>query len=67
MCVPEVCERLGPEEIDQLRRGFDEGLVRRYARPFSPERHEALTADQVFFARYLADDRLVPITARARP
>ena len=55
--VREALEQLGPHE----------GLVRRYARPFSPERHEALTADQVFFARYLADDRLVPITARARP
>ena len=47
--------------------GTHEGLVRRYNRPFTPERHEALTAQSIFFARYTSDDRLVPIaTSPAR-
>lgn len=38
-----------------------EGLVRHYHVPFSPDRHEALTEDNILFARYTADDRLIPI------
>lgn len=55
--VRDALEQLGPHD----------GLVRRYAKPFAPDRHEALSAEQVFFARYTADDRLVPIDRRARP
>ena len=40
-----------------------DGLVRRYARPFTPQRHDALGPEQVFMARYSADDRLLPIAA----
>lgn len=54
--VRDAMERLGPHD----------GLVRRYAPPFTPERHDALLADHVFFARYTADDRLVPVRAAAR-
>lgn len=37
------------------------GLVRTYERAFSPENHDALGAEQVFFARYRNDGVLVPI------
>jgi branched-chain amino acid transport system substrate-binding protein len=39
-----------------------DGLVKRYARPFTPQRHDALGPEQVFMARYSADDRLLPIS-----
>lgn len=45
--------------LEQL--GPYDGLVRRYAKPFSPDRHDALTAENVFFARYTSDDKLNPI------
>lgn len=52
---------------DALERlGSHDGLVRRYARPFSPERHDALGPEQVFMARYTADDRLLPLDWKAR-
>lgn len=37
-----------------------DGLVRRYAPPFSRDRHEALDADQLLMARYRDDGVLVP-------
>lgn len=37
------------------------GLVRRYERPFTPARHDALSPEQVFMARYTAQDVLVPL------
>jgi len=40
------------------------GLVRRYARPFTPQRHDALGPEQLFMARYSADGRLLPIAAK---
>lgn len=41
---------------DGLERvGVHSGLVRRYAPPFSPTRHEALAPGDVFIARYAAD------------
>jgi branched-chain amino acid transport system substrate-binding protein len=39
--------------LEQVR-DYD-GLIKRYARPFTPERHEALSADDVFMARYAPD------------
>lgn len=49
--IRDALERLGPYT----------GLVRHYERPFSPERHDALSPDQVFMARYDASDTLTPI------
>ena len=49
--IRDALERLGPYD----------GLVQRFERPFTPERHDALSARNIFFARYTADDRLVPI------
>jgi branched-chain amino acid transport system substrate-binding protein len=37
-----------------------EGLVRRYAPPFTPTRHEALGSAELLMARYRADGVLVP-------
>lgn len=42
------------------------GLVRHYRRPFTPERHDALGPEQVFMARYTAQDVLVPLAKPAR-
>ncbi len=38
-----------------------QGLVRRYAPPFTSTRHEALGSDQLLMARYRADGVLVPV------
>lgn len=38
-----------------------DGLVRRYAPPFAPGRHEALGVDDLLMARYRADGVLVPV------
>lgn len=48
--------------LEQL--GPYQGLVRRYASPFTAERHDALSAENIFFARYTADDKLIPIDTR---
>lgn len=44
-------ERLGPYD----------GLIKYYAQPFAPNRHEALAPDDVFMARYATDGTLVRI------
>ena len=38
------------EQVNDYR-----GLIRYYARPFAPDRHEALALEDVFMARYAAD------------
>src|SRR3546814_81917 len=43
------------------------GLVRNFLRPFTPERHEALTAADVFMARYRADGALIPPASGGAP
>jgi len=46
---------------DALERvGNYHGLVKDYAPPFTPARHEALGAEQLLMARYRADGTLVP-------
>lgn len=49
--IREALENLGPYE----------GLVRYYDRPFTPDRHDALSEKEVFMARYTADDRIIPL------
>jgi branched-chain amino acid transport system substrate-binding protein len=49
--VRSAMEQLGPYD----------GVVRRYERPFTAQRHDALTPAQIFFARYLPGDRLAPV------
>ncbi len=41
-----------------------DGLVRRYAPPFTPKRHEALTSVELLMARYREDGVLVPAASR---
>lgn len=42
------------------------GLIQRYAKAFSTDRHDALSAANIFFARYTAEDVLMPIVEKAR-
>ena len=49
--IRDALERLGPYD----------GLVRRYDKPFAPDRHDALSADQVFMARFDAQGALIPV------
>lgn len=37
-----------------------QGLIKSYARPFTPDRHEALSLEDVFMARYRTDGAIVP-------
>lgn len=53
------------DALEQI--GSYDGLVRRYSKPFTAGRHDALSAENVFFARYTADDRLIPVDSRSRP
>lgn len=41
-----------------------EGLIKRYPQPFTPERHEALSPENVFMARYAPDGAIVRIVDR---
>ncbi len=43
-----------------------QGAIQRYAQPFSPTRHDALSAHNVFFVRYTAQDVLLPIAPTKR-
>lgn len=43
------------------RQGRFEGLVRTYDPPFTPERHDALSPEDIFFARFLPDGSVVPL------
>lgn len=51
--------------LEQL--GPYDGLVRHYQKPFTADRHDALAAENVFFARYTADDKLIPIIPLIQP
>lgn len=57
--VRDALEQLGPYD----------GLVQRYSRPFSPTRHDALSPERIFFARYTTSDELIPLPppTRRRP
>jgi len=52
--VRDALERVGPYR----------GLIKRYAPPFTPNRHEALSARELLIARYRADGVLVPTDDR---
>jgi branched-chain amino acid transport system substrate-binding protein len=49
--IRDALERLGPYD----------GLIKYYAQPFTPTRHEALAPDDVFMARYASDGTLTRI------
>lgn len=42
------------------------GLVQRYAQPFTASRHDALSARNVFFAKYTVEDKLIRVDQRKR-
>jgi branched-chain amino acid transport system substrate-binding protein len=52
--IRDALEHLGPHD----------GLMKHYAEPFTTERHDALSPENIFFARYTADDKLIPIDRR---
>lgn len=54
--IRNALEQLGPYD----------GLVQRYAKPFAADRHDALSPSNIFFARYTADDKLIPIESGRR-
>jgi branched-chain amino acid transport system substrate-binding protein len=47
------------DALEKVR--LHEGLVRRYAPPFTPTRHEALGPDELLMARYRQDGVIVPV------
>ena len=49
--IRDAMEQLGPYD----------GLIRHYSQPFTPQRHDALSQDQVFMARFDKDGALIPI------
>lgn len=56
----------GSTDRAAIRQAFEQlpehvGLVRTYARPFAPRRHDALEASQVFVARYAPDGAIVRV------
>ena len=62
-------DRAGSTDRRKIRTALEqlgpyEGLVQRYDRPFTASRHDALSSRNVFFAKYTADDKLVPIDER---
>jgi len=54
--VRDALEKLGPYS----------GLVRRLDKPFTAARHDALTINEVFMARYAADGAIEPIVKTRR-
>jgi branched-chain amino acid transport system substrate-binding protein len=42
------------------------GLVKNFARPFTPENHDALGAEDVFMAKYRGDGTIVPVDVPRR-
>ncbi|HYG88772.1 MAG TPA: ABC transporter substrate-binding protein [Azospirillum sp.] len=53
-------ERAAVRDALERVEGYD-GLVKRFDRPFTPDRHEALSPDELLMARYTAAGVLVPI------
>lgn len=54
--IRDALEKLGPYD----------GLVQHYSVPFTASRHDALSARNVFFAKYTEDDKLIPVNSRKR-
>ena len=41
--------------------GSHNGLVQRYAKPVTADRHDALSPSNLLSARYTPDDKLIPV------
>ena len=62
-------DRAGSTERTAVRAALEqvrnyEGLIKRYPQPFTPARHEALSLEDVFMARYAPDGAIVRIADR---
>ena len=62
-------DRAGSTERPAVRAALEqvrdyEGLIKRYPQPFTPARHEALSLEDVFMARYAPDGAIVRIADR---
>ncbi|MDP1653843.1 MAG: ABC transporter substrate-binding protein [Rhodocyclaceae bacterium] len=62
-------DRAGSTERAAVRDALEQvrdyaGLIKRYPQPFTSERHEALSPEDVFMARYAADGAIVRIADR---
>lgn len=62
-------DRAGTTDRTAVRAALEQvsgyaGLIKRYPRPFTPERHDALSPDNVFMARYARDGAIVRIADR---
>jgi branched-chain amino acid transport system substrate-binding protein len=64
-------QKAGSTDRKAIRKALEElpaydGAVKRLPRPFTPERHEALSAEDLFMARFTPDGALVRISPPAR-
>jgi branched-chain amino acid transport system substrate-binding protein len=62
-------DRAGSTDHHAIRAALEhlppfEGAVRRYRRPFAPDRHEALGAEDLFMAAWDASGILRPVRGR---
>jgi branched-chain amino acid transport system substrate-binding protein len=63
--LAQAIERAGSTDRKAVRDALEKlpawrGLIKNYAAPFTPARHEALGPDELLMARYRADGALVP-------
>ena len=59
-------QKAGTTDRKAVRKALEElreydGIVKKFARPFTPERHEALSSEDLFMARFTAEGALVRI------
>ena len=66
----QALQKAGSTDRPSIRNALEKlppwtGAIQHYAAPFSHTRHDALSTERIFFARYTAQDTLVPITSTA--
>jgi branched-chain amino acid transport system substrate-binding protein len=64
--------RAGSSERAAIRAALEnlppyQGVTRRFARPFAPGRHDALSRENVFMARFAADGAIESLPVAQRP
>ncbi|GAA5231655.1 ABC transporter substrate-binding protein [Verticiella sediminum] len=65
MLAARAIEAAGSTDGDAIRQGFYkigkyEGLIKTYEQPFTPERHDAVAADDYVWAQFIGD-RILPV------
>ena len=58
-------EKAGSTDGDKVREGFYkienyDGLIKKFARPFTPQNHDAVTADDYVWTQFI-NDQIIPI------